>query len=148
MKFSSQEFADFTGISKKSVNNYRERGMPYVKKNKYYYYTFEAIQWLYDNGIKTVAGSTDFEVEEQTPKYRKDLAEAKLKEHTLALREGKYILISEVKDEYFKIGRMTRDTFQGLSNKVSHLLLNKSSKHDVKKIIDKEVEKILTELIK
>ena len=145
MEFSSQQFADLTGISKKSVQNYRKEGMPFIKKNKYYNYTFEAIQWLYDNGIKEVAGANT-ETIEQTPKYRKDLADAKLKEHALGIREKKYILASEVEEDYFNIGRMTRDSFQGLSNKIAPLLINKDNPHDVKHIIDKEINKILQSL--
>lgn len=145
MEFSSQQFADLTGISKKSVQNYREQGMPSIKKNKYYKYTFEAIQWLYDNGIKEVA-STNAETEEQTPKYRKDLADAKLKEHALGVREKKFILASEVKEVYFNVGRTTRDSFQGLGNKIAPLLVKKENPHDIKHVIDREVDKILQTL--
>ena len=146
MEFSSQQFADFTGISKKSVQNYRKQGMPSIKKNKYYSYTFEAIQWLYDNGIKEVTG-TNTETKEQTPKYRKDLADAKLKEHALGIREKKFILVSEVKEEFFNIGRITRDSFQMLGNKIAPLLVKKESHHDIKYIIDREVNKILQSLV-
>lgn len=143
MEFSSQQFADLTGISKKSVQNYREQGMPSIKKNKYYKYTFEAIQWLYDNGIKEVAST---KTEEQTPKYRKDLADAKLKEHALGVRENKFILASEVKEAYFNIGRTIRNSFQGLGGKIAPLLVKKENQHDIKHVIDREVDKILQTL--
>jgi len=143
MIFSSQEFADFTEISKKSVQNYRKQGMPFIKRNKYYYYDFKAIQWLFDNGIKTITG---IKQEEQTPKYRKDLAEAKIREFTLKKLEGKYILKKEVEEEYFKIGRLTRDTFQSLSKRIAHKLLKKEKIRDIEKIIDKEINKTLSSL--
>ena len=145
MIFSSQEFADFTEISKKSVQNYRKQGMPFIKKNKYYYYDFKAIQWLFDNGIKAITG-INTEQEEQTPKYRKDLAEAKIREFTLKKLEGKYILKKEVEEEYFKIGRLTRDTFQSLSKRIAHKLLKKEKIRDIENIIDKEVNKNLSSL--
>jgi len=139
MEFSSQEFADLTGISKKSVQNYRVRGMPSIKKNKYYSYTFEAIQWLYDNGIKEVTKSSDSK--ELTPKYRKDLADAKLKEHTLAIREEKYILKSKVEEDLFILARELRDSFNNIS-KISPNLVGKNV-HEIKTIIDANTYRIL-----
>jgi len=145
MKFSSQQFADFVGISKKSVQNYREQGMPSIKEKSYYKYNFEAIQWLYDNGIKTVAGANSQESEELTPRYRKDLAEAKLKEHALAVKEKKYILIDKVIDEQFKISRTIRDSLLSLKRIAPTLV--KRNTHDIRKIIDREVFKILENLV-
>lgn len=141
MEFRSQEFADFVGISKKTVQNYRDEGMPSVKNNSYYFFNFEAIQWLYDNGKKDVLGTGSQESEEQTPKYRKDLADAKLKEHALAEKEEKYILKVEIEEELVQVAKIFRDSFQNLSN-ISPLLVGKNQ-HEMKAIIDKKTYKML-----
>ena len=140
MNLKSQEFADFVGISKKSVQNYREEGMPSIKKSSYYLFNFEAIQWLYDNGKKDVLTGSE-EPKEQTPKYRKDLADAKLKEHTLAMKEEKYVLKVEIEEELFQVGRIFRDSFQNLSN-ITPLLVGKNQ-HEMKAIIDKKTYRML-----
>ncbi len=49
MEFSSSEFADFIGVSKRQVNNYRNDGMPSIQKGKYHYYNFESVQWLFNS---------------------------------------------------------------------------------------------------
>jgi len=145
MKLSSQQFADLVGVSKKTVQNYREQGMPSVKDKSYYKYDFESIKWLFENGIKELNSPINMEKETPPPKHRKDLADAQLKEYRLGILEKKYILADEVREDYFNIARTTRDSFLNLK-RIAPKLVNKNL-YEIGEIMDKEVYKILDSLV-
>lgn len=61
---------------------------------------------------------------------------------------GLLILKAEVEEEQFLIARTVRDSFMSISNRVAHKLLNQTSIHEVKIIIDNETLKVMENLIR
>jgi hypothetical protein len=59
--------------------------------------------------------------------------------------EEKYIESDKVREEYFKVARATRDSFLNLK-RIAPKLVNKNL-HEIGEIMDKEVYKILCDLI-
>jgi phage terminase Nu1 subunit (DNA packaging protein) len=148
MIFSSGEFADFVGISKRQINNYRKEGMPSIKKNKYYYYDFGAIQWLYDNGIKQVkrAGG-EHDTKELSARERKDLADAKSKEFDLEVKQGKYIPHDVARANGAKAGLFVRDILTNFPNRfIPRLDLNEATKHYLMNELRNEVHETLIQI--
>jgi len=92
------EFSKLIEVSRQQVNNYREQGMPSTKKGKYYYFGFDAIQWLITNGLREVTLPTESKTE-LTIHERNKLADTKLKEHKLKVQQGKYILKNKIEKD-------------------------------------------------
>jgi phage terminase Nu1 subunit (DNA packaging protein) len=150
MIFSSGEFADFVGISKRQINNYRKEGMPSIKKNKYYYYDFGAIQWLYDNGIKQVKRAEgEHDTKELSARERKDLADAKSKEFDLEVKQGKYYLKDEVKSYSINLGVQIRNMISAIPDKfIPRLEIDEDIKHYVRIELKEELYQLLVDMSK
>jgi phage terminase Nu1 subunit (DNA packaging protein) len=148
MELKSSEFANLIGVSQRQVNNYRKEGMPSIKKNKYYYYNFDAIQWLYDNGIKQVKRITDeAQVQQLSIRERKDLAEAKIKEFELAVKQGKYISTDIARSNGAKAGLFVRDILQNMPNRfIPRLELDENAKHYLSVELKREIYETLLQI--
>jgi phage terminase Nu1 subunit (DNA packaging protein) len=148
MELKSSEFANLIGVSQRQVNNYRKEGMPSIKKNKYYYYNFDAIQWLYDNGIKQVKRITDeAQVQQLSIRERKDLAEAKIKEFELAVKQGKYYLKDEVKSYSINLGVQIREIISSIPDRfIPRLELDEDIKHYLRVELKEEMYQTLIKL--
>ena len=72
------EFAKLIEVSRQQISNYRAKGMPFIKKGKYYYYDFSAIQWLVTNGLREIVLPTE-EKEVLTIFEENKLVDTKLK---------------------------------------------------------------------
>ena len=59
---------------------------------------------------------------------------------------GLLVSKSEVEEEQFLLARTVRDSAMSISKRVGHKLLNKKSLHEITKIIDDEVLKVLENL--
>jgi len=149
MEFSSSEFADFIGVSKRQVNNYRNDGMPSIQKGKYHYYIFDAIQWLYDNGIKQVNRRVDDseDVEMLPARERKDLADAKNKEFDLAVKMKQYIPQDVAKSNGSNAGLFVRDTLSSLPDRfIPRLRFSEEDKHYLKVELKEEIYETLVKI--
>jgi phage terminase Nu1 subunit (DNA packaging protein) len=139
MEFSSSEFAEFIGVSKRQVNNYRNDGMPSIQKGKYHYYDFKAIQWLYDSGIKSVNIDENDETP-RSPRDRKDLADAKNKEFDLAVKQGKYIAKDVAQANGANAGLFIRETLSGMPDRfIPRLELSEEVKHYLRVELKEEI---------
>jgi len=148
MELSSQKFADYVGISKRQINRYRESGMPSIKKGKYNFYTFEAIQWLYDNGIKQInrVDNSD-DVKLLSARERKDLADAKNKEFDLAVKMGKYIPYDIARANGANAGIFIRDILLSLPDRfIPRLELNEKIKHYLRVELKEEIYETLIKI--
>ena len=148
MEFSSSEFADFIGVSKRQVNNYRNDGMPSVQKGKYHYYNFEAIQWLYDNGIKQINRVDDSaDVEFLPARERKDLADAKNKEFDLAVKQRRFIPYDEARANGANAGIFIREVLSSLPDKfIPRLELDEKTKHYLRTELQEEMYEALVKI--
>jgi phage terminase Nu1 subunit (DNA packaging protein) len=148
MEFSSSEFAVFIGVSKRQVNNYRKDGMPSIQKGKYNFYNFEAIQWLYDNGIKQITRVDDSEDVEFLPaRERKDLADAKNKEFDLAVKMGKFLEKDEVKSYSVNLGISIREIISNVPDRfIPRLKLDDATKHYLRVELKEEMYETLLKI--
>lgn len=129
---STGEFAKLIEKTRQQVNNYRIKGMPSIKKGKYYYYGFEAIQWLITNGLREVTLPTESKTE-LTIHERNKLADTKLKEHKLKVQQGKYILKNRIEKDLSDIIISMRNQLLNLPTRM---------------VIDVEIKEELTKELK
>jgi len=148
MELKSSEFADLVGVSQRQINNYRKDGMPSVQKGSYHYYNFEAIQWLYDNGIKQINRVDDSDDVEFLPaRERKDLADAKNKEFDLDVKQGKYLLKDEVKSYSVNLGVQIREILSSIPDRfIPRLELDEEVKHYLRVELKEEIYQTLIKL--
>ena len=148
MDFGASKFAELIGVSRQQVNNYTKQGMPSTKRGKYNYYNFDAIQWLYDNGIKRINRATDGEdVEKLSIRERKELADAKLKEFDLAVKQGKYIKYDIARANGAKLGALVRETISNIPDRfIPRLALDEDTKHYLRIELKKEIYETLVKI--
>jgi len=148
MELKSSEFADLIGVSQRQINNYRKDGMPSVQKGSYHYYNFEAIQWLYDNGIKQINRVDNSDDVELLPaRERKDLADAKNKEFDLAVKMGKYIPYDVARANGANAGIFIRDILSSLPDRfIPRLELNEKTKHYLRVELKEEIYETLIKI--
>ena len=148
MELKSSEFADLIGVSQRQINNYRKDGMPSVQKGSYHYYNFEAIQWLYDNGIKQINRVDNSDDVELLPaRERKDLADAKNKEFDLAVKMGKYIPYDVARANGANAGIFIRDILSSLPDRfIPKLELNEKTKHYLRVELKEEIYETLIKI--
>jgi len=111
------EFAKLIEVTRQQISNYREQGMPSTKKGKYYYYGFEAIQWLVTNGLREIILPTE-EKKVLTIHERNKLADTKLKEHKLQVQRGRYILKNKVEKDLADVIISMRNQLLNLPNRM------------------------------
>jgi phage terminase Nu1 subunit (DNA packaging protein) len=126
------EFSKLIEVSRQQISNYREQGMPSTKKGKYYYFGFDAIQWLVTNGLREITLPTESK-EELTIHERNKLADTKLKEHKLKVQQGKYVVKNKIEKDLSDIIISTRNQLLNLPNRM---------------VIDAEIKEELTEELK
>jgi len=148
MELKSSEFADLVGVSQRQINNYRKDGMPSIQKGSYHYYDFEAIQWLYDNGIKQINRVDDSDDVEFLPaRERKDLADAKNKEFDLAVKMGKYIPNDVARANGANAGIFIRDVLSSLTDRfIPRLELDEKTKHYLRTELKEEIYETLVKI--
>ena len=148
MELKSSEFADLVGVSQRQINNYRKDGMPSIQKGSYHYYNFEAIQWLYDNGIKQINRVDDSDDVEFLPaRERKDLADAKNKEFDLAVKMGKYIPNDVARANGANAGIFIRDVLSSLTDRfIPRLELDEKTKHYLRTELKEEIYETLVKI--
>ena len=126
------EFSKLIEVSRQQISNYREQGMPSTKKGKYYYFGFDAIQWLVTNGLREITLPTESK-EELTIHERNKLADTKLKEHKLKVQQGKYVVKNKIEKDLSDIIISMRNQLLNLPNRM---------------VIDAEIKEELTEELK
>jgi phage terminase Nu1 subunit (DNA packaging protein) len=148
MEFGAGKFAELIEVSRQQVNNYTKQGMPSIKKGKYNYYNFEAIQWLYDNGIKQINRTVENkDVGLLSVRERKDLADAKNKEFDLAVKQGKYIATDVAKTNGANAGIFVRDALSSLPDRfIPRLALDEETKHYLRVELKKEIYETLVKI--
>ena len=104
-------------------------GMPSTKKGKYYYYGFDAIQWLVTNGFREIVVSTE-DKEILTIHEENKLVDTKLKKHKLKVQEGKYILKDKVEKDLTDTIISMRNQLLNLPNR---MVIDEKIKDDLKK---------------
>jgi phage terminase Nu1 subunit (DNA packaging protein) len=148
MDFGASKFAELIEVSRQQVNNYTKQGMPSIKRGKYNYYNFEAIQWLYDNGIKQINRATDSEdIEKLTIRERKELADAKLKEFELDVKMSKYIKYDIASANGTRAGIFVRETISSIPDRfIPRLALDEDTKHYLRVELKKELYDALVKI--
>jgi len=131
------EFAKLIEVSRQQVNNYRVEGMPSTKKGQYYYYGFDAIQWLVTNGLREIVLPIE-EKQVLTIHERNKLADTNLKEHKLKVQQGKYVLKS-------KIEKDLTDTIISMRNQLLNLPNRMVIDEKIKDELSKELKLFLTD---
>jgi len=126
------EFSKLIEVSRQQMSNYREQGMPSTKKGKYYYFGFDAIQWLVTNGLREITLPTESK-EELTIHERNKLADTKLKEHKLQVQQGKYVLKN-------KIEKDLTDTIISMRNQLLNIPNRMVIDTDIKEELTKELK--------
>ena len=148
MEFKASQLADLIGVSRQQVNNYTKQGMPSIQKGKYNFYNFEAIQWLYDNGIKQITRVDDSEDVEFLPaRERKDLADAKNKEFDLAVKMGKFVENDVARANGANAGIFVRETLSSMPDRfIPRLELDETTKHYLRTELKEEVYQTLVKI--
>jgi len=131
------EFAKLIEVSRQQIGNYREKGMPSIKKGKYYYFGFDAIQWLVTNGLREIVLPTE-EKEVLTIFEENKLVDTKLKKHKLKVQEGHYILKSKVEKDL-------TDTLISMRNQLLNLPNRMVVDEKIKDELTKELKMFLTD---
>jgi len=126
------EFSKLIEVSRQQISNYREQGMPSTKKGKYYYFGFDAIQWLVTNGLREITLPIEGK-EELTIHARNKLADTKLKEHKLKVQQGKYVVKSDIEKDLTDIIISMRNQLLNLPNRM---------------VIDEQIKEELTKELK
>jgi len=141
----SSAFGIFIGRTKQQINNYKKKGMPSVKIGKNYYgYGFEAIQWLYDNEILKIEHQEEKEKKSLTPLQRKTLAEAKLKELDLDVRQKKFISSDVASRNGAEAGLFVRDILSSMPDRfIPRLELDEEAKHYLRVELKEEIYETL-----
>ena len=138
MMIKSGDFATLIGVSKQQVNNYRAEGMPSVKKGSYYYYTFDAIEWLYETGKRELSVSS--EEEGLSIPLRKTLIETKLKELEYDKKRGKLMSADIAKKNGAEAGLFVRDTLSSMPDRfIPRLRFSEEDKHYLRNELKQEV---------
>jgi len=148
MDFGASKFAELIKVSRQQVNNYTKQGMPSIKRGKYNYYNFEAIQWLYDNGIKQINRATDSEdIEKLSIRERKELADTKLKEFELDVKMSKYIKYDIASANGAKAGIFVRETISSIPDRfIPRLALDEDTKHYLRVELKDELYETLVKI--
>jgi len=132
-------FAELIGVSKQQVNNYRNNGMPSIKKGNYYYFSFDAIEWLYITGKREVKIVKEND-KNLTLTERKTLIEVKLKELEYDKKTDKVVNVELARRNGAKAGLMVRDTFSSLPDRfIPTLPISEEDKHIVKVKLKEEI---------
>jgi len=129
---STGEFAKLIEKTRQQVNNYRGKGMPSTKKGKYYYYGFDAIQWLITSGLREVVLPTE-DKSELTIFEENKLIDTKLKKHKLKVQEGYYISKSKVEKDL-------TDAIISMRNQLLNLPTRMVIDADIKEELTKELK--------
>jgi phage terminase Nu1 subunit (DNA packaging protein) len=148
VEFKAGEFAELVGVSRQQINNYTKQGMPSIKKGKYNYYNFDAIQWLFDNGIKQVKRAEgEHDTKELSARERKDLADAKSKEFDLEVKQGKYIPHDVARRNGAEAGIFVRDILSSFPDRfLPRLELDEETKHYLKNELKNEIHETLIKI--
>jgi phage terminase Nu1 subunit (DNA packaging protein) len=126
------EFSKLIEVSRQQMSNYRKQGMPSTKKGKYYYFSFDAIQWLVTNGLREITLPTESK-EELTIHERNKLADTKLKEHKLQVQQGKYVLKDKIEKDLI-------DTIISMRNQLLNIPNRMVIDTDIKEELTKELK--------
>ena len=126
------EFSKLIEVSRQQISNYREQGMPSTKKGKYYYFSFDAIQWLVTNGLREIILPTESK-EELTIFEENKLIDTKLKKHKLKVQEGAYVSKVKIEKDLSDIIISMRNQLLNLPNRM---------------VADKQIKEELTKELK
>lgn len=143
----SGAFAELIGVSKQQVNNYRLEGMPSIKKGNYYYYTFEAIEWLYITERRELKSPTSTDIKKMSLPERKMLIDIKLKELDYEKKTSKVIPLEVAKQNGARAGLFIRDILSSLPDRfIPKLKFNEEEKHYLKEELKKEIYETLVNI--
>lgn len=136
-------FAELIGVSKQQVNNYRVEGMPSIKKGNYYYYSFDAIEWLYETGKRELKIVRDDD-KDLSLSERKTLIDIKLKELEYDKKTSKVVNVELAKRNGAKAGNFVREILTSLPDRfIPKLEVDEKTRHYLKVELKKEVYETL-----
>lgn len=150
------ELAEICGVSLTSIDNWIRQGLPYVEKgdlsSPWTFDTYQVIKWKTKKAPKPtkLATSTDSEEPEaidiNEAKRRKAVAEAKLAELDLHLKQEKVILLEAVQMAVTEEFNRIRTRFLGLPAKLAPRLFQTDNPAKIQELLNKDIRATLAEL--
>lgn len=134
--------AKLARVSQKTINNYDKDDMPFEKRGaRKVYPVRQCLEWMIFRGKITVEMETSDDVDRKKlpPDYRKDLADAELKEHKLAVLRGEYVSLEEVTDAAVKVITNTKTMLLPIGTKLAPVLAVTDDPSKVKQLIDDSI---------
>ena len=98
-----------------------------------------------NKGRKKNEGQGDSFIEARTESERYRASEKKL---NYEIKQGKWIPKAQVRDDSFKAGRIFRDAMLNIPPRVSAILAAETDEHKIGRILIKEIEQGLKEIVR
>jgi phage terminase Nu1 subunit (DNA packaging protein) len=122
---SAKDTATLLNVSTRSIQGYKEKGIPITDSKPPKYPAREVVLWAIKNGVIDFALSTATSAEHEAlpPRERKDLADAQLKELLLAEKRGELISIEEVRKEIEFLLVSSRNKVLAMPHKLAPIVI-------------------------
>lgn len=144
---SQKDVSEMLNVSIPTTNAYKNRGIPMTDDKPAKYPAREVMFWAIQNQIVDFNIKVDDDdLEDLPPSIRKDLADARLKEHKLKELQGEVISIEEIRKENEYILTAFRNKTLGVPSKIAPALIGIESVAEIKAILEEAMYELLTEL--
>jgi len=112
---------------------------------KWLYEIDDVIQFGYENGYIQISMN---DKDKLTPKVRKDLADAELKEFKLAVEKGKYYSKEELDRQAIYVATTVRNKFLAMPTRIAPVLAGNDNLGEIESIMSSYINTVLEELHK
>lgn len=145
---SAKETALLLNVTTRSIQGYKEKGIPITDSKPPKYPAREVVLWAIKNGVINFALSTAIsaELEALPPRERKDLADAQLKELLLAEKRGEVISVAEAIAENTKALLAFRARILAMPHNLAPILVTCETVAEAYAMVESACYDALTEL--